>query len=561
MNIADRFSQIAGTFSGKTAVRFPVREGGGYRYDSITFGELESLACRYANGLSGLGLRRGSRTLLFVRPSLRFHALVFALFKLGVVPVLIDPGMGRKNLLAAIEEVAPRGLIAEPEVHLMGMFARKAMASVEARVTVRGPVIKGCHLLSDLEGADSRFVNEQLDPDEIAAILFTSGGTGRPKGVVYTHRIFSEQTRLLQKLFDLGETETDLPAFPLFSLFTLAMGMTSCIPDMDPSKPAKADPRKILRNIRDNGVTFMAGSPTIWEKLADHCLERGITLPSVKYLVMFGAPVRVGLHEKFRKILPNGMTYTPYGATECLPVSCISGRTVLEQTAPLTCKGKGTCVGTPVPGVEVAVIGITDEPIPDISAARRLDPGRIGEIIVKGDVATPSYFQSPRETGLAKIPDNGSFWHRMGDLGYIDERGWVWFCGRKSHRVETKSGLFCSVPCEAIFNSHPGVRRSALVGIKGKGGIIPAIVIERNQAGKKIDEDDLKRELLEIGEANALTAPIRTVRFRDRFPVDVRHNVKIDRSKLAGDVSRGKISIMKILKGVLKTLFPGRSAP
>jgi len=538
MNIADRFTQIARINQQKVAVKYPRRAGNKYNYDTITFGELESLSNKYANGLSKIGFSRGSKTLLFVRPSLKFPALVFALFKLGVVPVLIDPGMGRKNLLAAIEEIAPEGLIAEPEVHLLSLIFSKAFKSVKFKVLTRGPKIGNCFPLTRLENSAASFVSAQLEPDEMAAILFTSGGTGRPKGVVYTHKIYTEQTRLLQELFDLNENEIDLPCFPLFSLFTLCMGMTSCIPDMDPSKPAKADPPKLLQNITDNKVTFMAGSPAIWETLGDYCAENKITLPSVKYLVMFGAPVRNDLHKKFSSILPNGTTYTPYGATECLPVSKISGKIILDQTAALTEKGKGTCVGTPVPGVEVSIIEINDDIIENIKNARWLGSYQIGEIVVKGDIVTASYYQSPLETALTKIADDKSFWHRIGDLGYIDDQGRIWFCGRKTHRVETSLGLLCSVNCEAIFNAHSGVRRSALVALGEKGKQSAAIVIERNELGKKLDRNVLEKEILDMAKNNALTAQIKSVHFCDHFPVDVRHNIKIDRLKLANEVLR-----------------------
>jgi acyl-CoA synthetase (AMP-forming)/AMP-acid ligase II len=538
MNIADRFTEIAKIHYNKIAVRYPRRAGDKYRYDSITFGELESLANKYANGLSKIGFSRGSKTLLFVRPSLKFPALVFALFKLGVVPVLIDPGMGRKNLLNAIEEIAPEGLIAEPEVHLLRILFSN---SFKFKVTTKGPKIRNCFPLAALENSKADYESAQLEPDEIAAILFTSGGTGRPKGVVYTHKIYTEQTRLLQKLFSLSDSEIDLPCFPLFSLFTLCMGMTSCIPDMDPSRPAKADPRKLLRNIMDNKVTFMAGSPAIWESLADYCEKNEIRLPSVKYLVMFGAPVRNELHKKFSRILPNGTTYTPYGATECLPVSIISGKTILEQTAVLTSLGKGTCVGAPVSGVDVSIIEISDDVIENIAQTRLLKPYEIGEIIVKGDIITASYYKSPVETALTKIKDNGYFWHRIGDLGYIDDQGRIWFCGRKTHRVQTPDGLLCSVMCEAIFNAHYGVRRSALVGLGEKGRQSAAIVIERNEAGKKLNKKSFAKELLNIAKNNTLTARIKSVHFCDQMPVDVRHNIKIDRLKLANEVSRGKI--------------------
>lgn len=538
MNIADLFSEIAVRHRDKAAVKYPRRRGGRYHYDAMTFAQLNHLADRYAAGLYEMGFRRGHKTLLFVRPSLQFPALVFAVFKLGVLPVFIDPGMGRKNLLAAIEEVSPEGLIAEPEVHLLSFLFVRSFQSVKFRVTTKGSRLTRCAGIAGMEKSKSSFESAQLEPDEMAAILFTSGGTGRPKGVVYTHRIYYEQTRLLQALFSLTDREIDLPGFPLFSLFTLCMGMTSCIPDMNPSKPAQANPQKLIQNIIDNQATFLAGSPAIWQNVADYCDQNGLTLPSVKYLVMFGAPVRNELHEKFSRILPNGTTYTPYGATECLPVSNISGKEILAQTALLTRQGRGTCVGKPVQGIDVAILEIRDEAISDIQDAKRLNPYAIGEIIVKGSVVTPSYYRSPAETALAKISDGTSLWHRMGDLGYLDDQGRLWFCGRKTHRAETPQGLMCSVMCEAVFNAHEAVARSALIAWGRRGQQTAAIVIERNAKGKKMNKDVLAQELLTLAKANPLTAPIQSVHFCDRFPVDVRHNIKIDRLKLAQDVFR-----------------------
>lgn len=535
MNIADNLTNISDKFPNKTAVRFPVGNADGYKYEDLNFSELEAKINKYANGLKKTGFKKGQKVLLFVRPSLEFHALVFAIFKIGAVPLLIDPGMGRKNLLNAIKEVSPEGLVAEPEVHFLSLIFRDAFKSVQNKVTTKGLTWGKMRKLSDLLECSDSFEAEQLGEDEMAAILFTSGGTGRPKGVIYSHKIFYEQTRVLKELFSLDENETDLPGFPLFSLFTLSMGMTSVIPDMDPSKPSKADPRKLVRNILDTKASFVAGSPAIWEGLGEYCRNNKITLPSVKYLVMFGAPVRNEIHHMFKDILPNGTTYTPYGATESLPVSNISGREVLEKTAKLTEDGKGTCVGTPVPGTKAKIIKYVDGPIPTLNQAEELGVGEVGEIIVNGDVVTRSYLNAEKETNSAKIYDLDQIWHRIGDMGYMDEEGRLWFCGRKSHKVETESGPLYTIPCEAIFNNHPGVRRSALVEVNK----IPKIVIERNRVGKTIPKDKLRSELVELASRHEHTKNIKDVFYKKTFPVDVRHNIKIDRLKIRDEVQKG----------------------
>ena len=137
---------------------------------------------------------------------------------------------------------------------------------------------------------------------------------------------------------------------------------------------------------------------------------------------------------------------------------------------------------------------------------------------------------------MAKIREGDLVWHRMGDVGYIDEEGRLWFCGRKSHRVETENGRMFSIPCEAIFNNHPRVFRSALVGVGAKPHQRPVLVIEPESnawPGSKEDERKFCDELLALGREVPHTAVIETILFHRSLPVDVRHNVKISREQLA----------------------------
>jgi len=302
---------------------------------------------------------------------------------------------------------------------------------------------------------------------------------------------------------------------------------------MNPTKPAQAIPRKLVQNILDKKVSFVAGSPAIWAPLAKYCLKHNIQLPSVKYLVMFGAPVRNELHEDFKKILTNGTAYPPYGATETLPVTCISGKEVLEKTAHLSMEGKGTCVGPAVPGIEIKIIAVRDATIERMEDAQILGTDQVGEILVKGPVVTRYYYMAEEETKRTKIKEGNEFWHRMGDMGQIDSRGRLWFCGRKMHRIESDRGVYYSVPVEAIFNQHPAVRRTALVNNNQK----PEIAIEMNSSTGKISKIKLEQELMELGAKFPHTKTIRRFHYKKSFPVDVRHNIKIDRAKLSEEFS------------------------
>lgn len=540
-NIAARIDEKALQFPEKKAVIATSKKGG---HDFLTFFELVAESKNYAAHLKELGLRPGHKVLVFVRPGIEFPVITFALFRMGVIPVFIDPGMGKENLLRSIKELKPEGLIAVPEVHFLRLFYPSIFNSIKFFVTT-GKLTWGKMVSTKTWQKKKKDFNDKVSitADQMAAILFTSGGTGIPKGVVYTHRIFNTQTDMLKELFSLNETEVDIPGFPLFAFFTMAMGMTSCIPDMNPSRPAKADPKILVKNIQDHKGTFVAGSPAIWERVARYCVKNNITLPTVKYLVMFGAPVSPLIHEMFQKVLPNGTTYTPYGATECLPVANVEGRFLLEKTVKKTKQGAGTCVGKVAPGIQLKIIAITDDVIPTMSEATELPILSMGEILVTGDVVTKEYFNMPEKTAEAKIYDNGTVWHRMGDIGYVDEEGHLWFCGRKSYRVHAKSGLKSSIQCEAIFNEHPQIKRTALIGLGQKSEKELGLVVERfdKKILKGAEREKFIEELKLLARSFEHTKDIKHFYQSNAFPVDVRHNIKIDRIKLAQLANEGKL--------------------
>jgi len=300
---------------------------------------------------------------------------------------------------------------------------------------------------------------------------------------------------------------------------------------MNPAKPAQVDPAKFIKTIRNNNVTYSFGSPAIWNVVSNYCRAEKITLQSVKKILMAGAPVPGDLLQRTLSILPaDAEIHTPYGATESLPVASITATEILAETWDETRKGKGVCVGRVLPGIEIKIIKTSDEPIDQLHESLHLPTGEIGEIIVRGPVVTRAYDNNDRENRLAKIKDEDGFWHRMGDLGYFDYNGRLWFCGRKGHRVITKSGTMYTVCCEAIFNEHPKVFRSALVGIGSKEQQQPVLIVELHD---KNTSEEVLTDLKQMALENELTCTIEHFLIHPSFPVDIRHNVKIFREKLS----------------------------
>lgn len=537
-NIAAILPRMAAERGEQIAMRCPGGRGadGFAAYDqTLSYRELEDRSNAIAAGLRAYGVERGMRAVLMVRPSPEFFLLMFALFKLGAVPVLVDPGIARSALKQCLDEAEPQAFIGIPLAHVARLVLGWARSATRYVTVGRRWGWGGCSL-AQIERAGAGAGPQLADtaPDEMAALLFTSGSTGVPKGVSYRHRHFVAQIELLRNAFGMQAGGVDLPTFPPFALFDPALGLTSIIPDMDPTRPAKADPRKLVNAIERFGATQLFGSPALVDVLSRH----GAKLPTVRRVTSAGAPVPPDVVARMRALLPeDAQLWTPYGATECLPVAVIEGRE-LQSTREATEHGAGTCVGRPVAPNEVRIIAISDEPIAEWQDSLLSVPGVVGEITVVGPSATDEYFRRPQATALAKIRETGAdasqrIVHRMGDLGYFDGEGRLWFCGRKSHRVRTPRGELYTEQVEPVFNVQADVRRTALVGVGAPGSQRAVLCIELKPGTPAAKRQQVLNELRRIGAAFEHTADIDTFLFHPKFPVDIRHNAKIGREQLA----------------------------
>jgi len=519
-------------------------------YARQTYAELDQQSDVIAAGLYKTGLKRGMRAVLMVKPGPDFFALTFALFKAGIVPVLIDPGLGIAQLKTCLAQAEPEAFIGIPAAHAARVLLGLGRKTIHISVTVGSRWFWGGTTLANVINlgkgkTGTSAVLENTTADETAAILFTSGSTGIAKGVRYSHGNFAAQVDLIRDTYDIRPGEIDLPTFPLFALFDPALGMTTIVPDMDFTKPAKTDPIKIKHAIEDWGVTNVFASPALLATVSRHATANGLAhdvqWPTVRRILTAGAPVPAATLERMHQMLsPDAEIFTPYGATEALPVASIGSREILASTRMHTDVGAGVCVGWVVAPNDVRIIAITDDPIDDWSHAHELPAGEIGEITVTGPTVTSSYVGRPEATISAKINRDGVVVHRMGDVGYFDAAGRLWFCGRKSHRVELDNMTLYSTPVEEIFNTHAAVFRTALVRatLRARGGDkrVPVLCIERDsqdRAGNALSERELFDELKLIGAKFEHTKGIAHFLVHPGFPVDIRHNAKIGREKLA----------------------------
>lgn len=493
--------------------------------DRVSFGELRARSLRAARTMTANGITRGTRTLIMIPPGLDLIATVYGCFRIGAVPVFIDPGMGIQRMCECIARTQPHALVGiQKAVFLSRVFGRTFHSlRIRLTTTMYPSLVGGSPLWRWAEDTKEDAIMKDDDP---AAILFTSGSTGSPKGVLMRHRHFVAQIRMLKENFNIQPGTLDLPLLPVFSLFNPSLGMGSVIPLIDASKPITLSPAHVVDLVERFRVGHSFGAPVLWAKVFSHLKATGRRLNSLQQLLMAGAPVPPSLIEEAKGLTPHAVVRTPYGATEGLPITLIDGHEIL-QCREQSESGAGNCVGRPLPDNEVRIVEPQGQSLNDFNA---LPANKVGEIIVSGPTVTDSYDALPEATREAKVVIDGTTWHRMGDLGYLDETGRLWFCGRKVHRVVSGDRTLHSVCVEAIFNAHPKVHRSALIGMGEPGQQMPAVVVELKEPSAP---PNLKQELLTLAHSQAHTRNIDTFFTHPSFPVDVRHNAKIHRNELA----------------------------
>ena len=495
----------------------------GGKWVTLTYAEILERTNRFHTGLSACSLNPGLSAALLTPPSADFFPFALALLKFGIAPILVEPALGIKKIGEIYEESKPNIFIGNTLTHLLRMIFGWGKGSVKHNLTIEG-----------VKRQTSKFVPSSIDhrPSSTAAIIYTSGSTGLPKGAVYTQDNLAAQLDLLKNTFQITPDEIDLPAFPLYALIDLLLGVTSVIPDITFPVPGKTDPAKVINAIQKFNVTNMFASPVVLDILSsfaenNHSASHPMVLSSLKRIITAGAPATIDLQKRFRHLLADHTAlYGIYGATESLPIAKVENRDVfaLEKK---TKSGAGICLGNPIEGVTVRIIPITDEPIEEWQDSLTVKPNVVGEITVQSGATTRSYIHRLDANRISKIEYQGDIIHRMGDVGYFDDEGRLWYCGRKSHRVQTRDGVLFTEQIENIFNAHPQVFRTALVGVDGE----PVLWVELEKR-VRANKDKIRRELIEMAKHHPQAKMIKVFLFMKKFPTDVRHNSKIIREAL-----------------------------
>jgi len=496
-----------------------------YSYQQLSF-DAESVA----QGLRETGISERTRTVFMAPPGYEACVLYVALTRVGATLIMIDPSVGLQNVGERLRRLRPEAFVGIPLAHVARViFGWGPRVFTKAIVVGDDSFFPGAHTLASLRRTPPETPRKaQVTPDDPMTVLYTTGSTGPAKPALYTHRNFCGVFRIVHKSWGFDRAKTppvDLAAFPAFFIVGLSAGGTVVTPPINFTRetPADNDPAAVLEVIEDCQVRSLFGSPVLLENLARHAEARGITIPSLEVVIGGGAPITGPAMRALTKMMPNGEIYANYGATEALPSTVLSARETLDETWEKTEAGAGICVGRPFPGVELQIAKIQDDIATDFEA---LPDGEIGEILVRSPHISVGYLDDPQSTRKNKLGD----WHRIGDAGYVDEKGRLWVVGRVSQRVAGPNGPIFPLLCEPIFNAHPQVKRSGLVGVPGRASQQAVICVE---ALPGAETKALRTQLLRLANRHAVSREITQVLFIDHLPVDPRHNSKIARPELA----------------------------
>jgi len=534
LNLADEFDALV-DLRPDAPLCIVARHGkNGHSYETLSFRDCRRMAHQYARGMQQRGIQRDDTAIILAKPGLDFVPVFLGLWKLGAVPVAVDPGAPKQQKLKAIEEIAPKVLVGIPMAHALRLLYPRVFRSISRALTVGKRGVPGAPALESLgrDSKDAPFPSVTTSTADSMAIVFTTGSTGPPKGVVNTLGNGAAIIQIMKDALGIGPGDICLACHPAFALYFIGAAATVVTPDMDPRYPRAADPACLLAIIRDTKPVVAFMQIPVIRNLWQYCASRGEKIPHLRTILTTGASVPLELIEGVHQVLgePGADLQIMYGATEALCISYASGREMIAA-APRMRDGKGTYLGRPSPWVNVKAIGITGQPIPQWSSDLELPPGQIGEICVSGPMVTPEYCGRPEATAKAKIQSATGLWHRMGDAGYLDDSGGLWYCGRIADRVATEQGDLYSDLVEPIFNQHPAVSRSALVGIPDacRRGKRPVLLVEPKAGG----DPALAAELQLLAKRHPNTSGIEDVLiYSEAFPVDVRHGAKIRRDQL-----------------------------
>lgn len=442
----------------------------------ITYRDLNREVNKLAHGLQTKGIRRGDRVMLFMQNSLSLITVYFAILRAGASVLPLNVMLRHREISHIGADTAAVAIVADEELWRRECSVRETLPDLKHIIVHGSAENEGeqslAQVTSDLTGP----VESEVELDDIASIIYTSGTTGQPKGATQTHRSILSNVQGCVTRNKFSREDRLLCALPLFNNFAVNVVMMSSIYSAATLVVIdRFEARKVLDEIRLRQCTYFAGTPTMFAYLLQEYDPGKDNVSSLRLTSSGGAHCPASLAREVESVFGT-VHLDGYGQTE----GC--GFTTLN---PLVGVRKEHSVGIPISNIQLKIVSDDD---------RELPPGEIGEIIEKGDAFSVHRYWNRPEINR-EVYRNG--WFHSGDLGYVDEHGYLFVIDRKQDLIITGGANIYPAEVETVLHTHPKVAMAAVVGVPDalKGELAKAfIVLKKGQSATEAEIIEFARD-------------------------------------------------------------------
>ncbi len=473
----------------------------------LTYPEFIERVARLGDALNRLGVRPGDRIGVMDWDSHRYLELFFAVPMLGAVLHTINTRLSPDHIAYTIAHAEDSLILTHPDFLSVAELLAPKLPSLQSWVLM--PDVPGTPMTklpvageyeALLAASDPSFKFPSLDEDTVATLFYTTGTTGEPKGVFFTHRQIVLHTlgiavalSCFKDPIALEANDVYLPLTPMFHVHAWGVPYVATMLGMKQVFPGRFEPETILKLITTHRVTFSHCVPTILQMLLHHPASQAVDLSGLK-LAIGGAPLPKGLA---RQALARGVhVLGAYGMSETCPVVAASHvKPAAAGADPETKLDYFTRTGFPTPLVEAAIWGEDDQPL---SAGR----DNVGELVLRAPWLTAGYYKQP--AGTAELWRGG--WLHTGDIAYRDTDGYIRITDRLKDVIKVGGEWMSSLELENALSQHDAVREVVVVGVPdNKWGERPhADVALRDGFSDKVTPKDLRHFLQRLSETGVI---------------------------------------------------------
>lgn len=461
MNVAQILDLKARNLPEKKAIIF---KGG-----EVTFKGLRDTAFKLANSLKKLGIEKEDRVAIYLPGCPEYIYSYLSLWSIGATVVPLDFMLTKDELVSCLAHSETKFLITKIKPSISLEEIRKSCPKLEGIILCQGHIEGFLSFEELIDGGSENIPQVTINEKDHAIIFYTSGTTGKPKGVLINYLQLNAPPKSMEFFVDLNEKDVTICALPFSHLGGLiyiqnciAYGLTVVLME-------RFIPLEFLKNIQTFKVTCFWIVPSMYYALLQLKEFESFDLSSLRWIVTFGASNSPEALRRFNQYCPKASILNGWGLT--------------ETNAPTTVLPLGSkkieSVGRPAPWIEVKIFDENDKEIP---------LGAIGEIVVRSWVVTDGYFKDPELT--REVLRNG--WFHTGDLGKFDKEGFLYIVGRKREMIKVGGEIVFEPEVESCLQKHPDVAEVAVVGVADNlRGEVPKAYVVLKQASK-LNEEDLR---------------------------------------------------------------------